>query len=387
MAQFDDLAPRYQIEVNGIPLQEDVLAGINSVEFSESEDLMDEVRIKLDNVNTEGDYRTAVRPRFSDSKVLAEGNVIDLFMGYGDVLDWMTRCEVVNWEPDFPKSAVPTLDVIAFSGAHRMASPKNPKHKTKNWRDAPHSDFVAEIARSYKFGTDNIENTKLKKFTPQASNISDFEFIKTLAEFHGFEFFVTFNTQSKRWDLYFRTPEVRPAAVYNLFYDKGDETTLFSFKPDFTLSGVFTEIELVGWDEERGIPIIIRIVEDKEGEKAKFTEGGTESILSQVIESGLETCLAAEFGKRIKVITAPQIADEPTAQALAESILRRGKEAFLSGRGQTVGIEKIRARQVHNLLGLGNRFSGKYLFAEVNHKMPGDGIGYSLDFRARKIIE
>jgi hypothetical protein len=66
------------------------------------------------------------------------------------------------------------------------------------------------------------------------------------------------------------------------------------------------------------------------------------------------------------------------------------RNSFLTVHGKTVGIETLRAGQVHILSGLGPRLSGEYFFTKVRHKIkPGDrgALPYTCEFEAYKRVK
>jgi phage protein D len=63
---------------------------------------------------------------------------------------------------------------------------------------------------------------------------------------------------------------------------------------------------------------------------------------------------------------------------------RRQRENFVMSTGKVIGVETLRARQVHRLSGLGTVFDGDYQFNKVRHCF--NQNGYECEIGCRKVI-
>ena len=77
--------------------------------------------------------------------------------------------------------------------------------------------------------------------------------------------------------------------------------------------------------------------------------------------------------------------NEDDVLAWANQWFRRNRENFVLASGRLIGVESLRALQVHAMTGVGAKYSGDYQFTRVAHVMDGDG-GYTVEFNARKVI-
>jgi phage protein D len=64
---------------------------------------------------------------------------------------------------------------------------------------------------------------------------------------------------------------------------------------------------------------------------------------------------------------------------------RRNRENFMLSSGHLVGLETLRARQIHGLQGMGKLYDGDYYFSRVRHLFSKDS-GYNIEFNARKVV-
>ena len=69
----------------------------------------------------------------------------------------------------------------------------------------------------------------------------------------------------------------------------------------------------------------------------------------------------------------------------ARQWFRRKRDNLIFGRGRIIGVETMKARQVHALEGMSKALDGDYYFTRVKHIMNVDS-GYWIDFNARKHV-
>jgi hypothetical protein len=85
---------------------------VSEVSWDENDCQADEMRLTVQNIDM----------TLHDSRLFAEGNSIDLWMGYdGHQPDYMGRAIIVEIEPQFPSNAVPTLGITAYDVSHFMS--------------------------------------------------------------------------------------------------------------------------------------------------------------------------------------------------------------------------------------------------------------------------
>ena len=127
---FADVVPRFRLNISGLTADgtEELHPGIEQLiqGIVWEEDIDGASMLTIDIAIP--DKQEIGKPTESglsvDSKVFSEGNVVEVFIGYGDELTFMGRAEIVKWLPTFPESGFPTLQLKAFDARHRMSKNK-----------------------------------------------------------------------------------------------------------------------------------------------------------------------------------------------------------------------------------------------------------------------
>lgn len=127
---FADVLPRFRLNISGLTVDgtEEVHPGVEQLitGIVWEEDIEGASMLTIDVAIP--DKQELGKPTEAglsvDSKVFSEGNVVDVFIGYGDELTFMGRAEIVKWLPTFPESGFPTLQLKAFDARHRMSKNK-----------------------------------------------------------------------------------------------------------------------------------------------------------------------------------------------------------------------------------------------------------------------
>lgn len=390
---YEDLAPNFMIKVEGTELAPDMLALIEQVEVQQEIGMVDSITMTVANINLKRQYSPPGQPaptaeRISDLKTFAEGNSIEVWAGYGDKLEFLSKGIVMSWLPEFPRMGVPTIKPWALGKGQNMMGPAPPERKTKQWRNMTYDAIVKEICGAYGFDTSQVMPAVVavpKKGVPLKNDISDWDFVKELANLNAFEFYIYYDPDIGSETVIWGPPKPNQKATFNLMYDNGDDTTLFAFTPEFVLYGQAAIFEVYGWDTVANQPIVFRVEPTEKGKKYKYAggEGATNEISEQIVNG--DAVALANFGQLVKITSSSSITTEDQARNMADKILAQSRDAFLSGRGEVIGIETMKPRQVHNLKGLGNRFDGRYYFKGVKHTI--NRSTYVTSFSARLISD
>jgi phage protein D len=102
--------------------------------------------------------------------------------------------------------------------------------------------------------------------------------------------------------------------------------------------------------------------------------------------TNVERLRLAAGGHSIDVIPMRRFKDAADAVEFSKRWIQKRREHFIILKGETVGIETLRARQIHEVTGLGKRLSGNYYFTSFRHKFAG-GSQYRCEFIAHKVLE
>lgn len=381
-------APRYIIEVEGTKLMEDVTRFVSSVTFTETENQSSRIAVRVINDGF----------RFLDSKVFAEGNSIDLWMGYsGKPLHFMARGTIVNPEYNFPREGVPVLSVVAHDASRRlMNSGENDKGKTySRMRDS-------EIAESL------YEEVGIAPFTYQTKGLqtrvrkrgsSRWQFLLKLARIHNFVAFVKYDATVGAYVGFFGPPDVEDQPSKHVFsYGTGEaDATLLEFHPNLSIPSQSTKVQVVWTDPKTRKTHRLSVEARRNAEKTKFTANSSGSstsatigrnsktgALRESIKSGTNATLTV-FGQSEEVVVGRSFKDAKEAKRFASAWFAKREAEFAFGRGTIVGSPDVRRGHTHELKGLGNRLSGNWQLTSVTHRISGGSL-YETNFAARKVV-
>lgn len=299
--------------------------------------------------------------------------------------------------------------------------------------DMKASDVVAIIANKYGFLTDiDATEVKLRAATGdgiiQKKGMKDFELVQILANLNQREFFVDFDPFKKAWVLHWKKPAEKDSAELVFRYGVGQQSSLLSFECEYGLRETINEIVVLAWDPDRQRWISAAIIETAEGDDPRYRQGGgrmsrfkpapveklttndpaalskkpakantkakkqkaveasaTRDEIKKTLSSATQFRLAAG-GTAIDIQADRPFESMAEAAAYAQRWFKARKDSFLVGKGTIIGIETLRARQVHRLEGLGPRLSGDWYFISVSHQFDSES-GYRCEFTARKVID
>lgn len=387
----DFMAPAFQLEVEGQTLDANVNEFIESVEYESADGMADVVHIRSTN------------PAFqiSESKVFQPGNEIAVWMGYGSELEFIGRTIIRKNAPNFPQSGMPTIQISGFTKDIKMMDnePARPKKKGgkggRVFKDSTYSDAVYNRAADYDFEFD-IDNTN---DTPsnfiQRPGQSDYEFVTGLANLTGYIFWVD-GDEKGRWTLHFKNPmnlDSLQEKQYEFIYNRQDDSTLLSFQPEFLINGAYTEMEVSVKNAKTGKILTVNVKEENEKSPDLSAVGGaTEDVSMDDLlygdQQGLTTASDVKLyfnDYSFSVNTSRRFKTQSELELWAKQWFRRMRENFILSRGQIIGVGNIRARQTHNLQGVGTLYSGKYYFTRAKHVCSRSN-GYIIDFSARKVV-
>ena len=364
---FEKLAPNFHIKLADQDLPADIAANVLSVEFEDNAFKTDMAKVVIRNAEL----------KLSNHNLFAEGNPLDIWMGYGNNLSYMGRLEIISPGDSFPRDDYPTLTITGYDAMHRMMD----NSVDEVYEKIQDSRIIKKIAQKYNFVTaGSRESTITETQEPvirTQNQKSDFTFVKEIADELGFEFFVEFDLQIKKNVLYFREPRDRKTRKFEFGYNDGDRTTLLDFFPKISTRGQKTIVEVRYYDK------------NKKEVSAEITRLNSRSIPKQS-DLGFETKNGAEtreqaFGESREVISDKPFSNEISARKFAEKWFKELLESYVQGDGHVIGLETLRAKQVHRFKGIGERLSGDYYFTMVRHVMTADKF-YECGFHARKVI-
>lgn len=372
---FPNLAPRYRVEIEGTELKEDVTNLIDSVEFVEQENSAAKITLEVSNLDFQ----------FLDSKTFAEGNAVDLWMGYVDrPLAFMARGIIVRPNPRFPRRGMPKMRIVAHDLSKKLMD-VGKKDRGKVYKKKTDSEIAEAIfkeieASPFVFATNGAKTRVRKRGTTR------WQFLVRLARLNGYVVFVKYDPRKRTNVGYFGPPDVEDQPEkFKFHYGTGEpDATLLEFFPETNLSNQTTKLELSWVDPSTRKSHRLEVeVTRKTKEKTLFvgTEGTKE--LKRPISNGPKVTFTI-FGQRTEEVVGRTFRSTADAKRFGAAWFQARQDEFALGRGAVLGLETLRRGQVHELLGIGNRLSGDWHFTSTTHKMSGNSI-YEVGFTARKV--
>jgi len=408
----DDLVPNFDLTISGrdagksTQLFEAVRPLIASVTYEEDEEMAGMFTLQVINqpeitYGSPDNWRAVV-----DSKAFQEGNAIDLYMGYGGVQQYMGRTEIVKWLPVFEEDGPTIFTIKAYDGRHRMMegnqhkvrqSGKDRKRKSF-YKNLPDELIVKKIAEKYGYGVD-YDATESKKHSKtgaggskkaafptrvQNSDTSDWVFLQRLAEINRFDLWVSWSTGKNQWIINFKKRQDAGQAEY-LFTYNGNDGSLISAQPDFSITDQPTDVEVLHFDRRKRTIERSIISDITPAEDVKLTSASPGNFQAKkTIGLGARVRFSA-FGQVIEAFSNKPFRSKAEAETFAQHFLKERERDFLVMTGKVVGIETLRPRQVHQLAGLGARLDGFYRFTKTRHVMQPGNL-YQVEFMAHKIL-
>lgn len=370
----DFLAPRYVLVVNGTTLKADVTQFVESVVYEEGEDVAAKIELEISNPDF----------MFNEWKIFAEGNEIDLWIGYaGKPLHFMNRGIIVKPNAGFPRSGMPKFSVVAHGGEIKFFdAPKNGKTYSKK-KD---SEIVEELFKDaglapFVFETKGTKTRTIKK------GVTKWEFLQRLAKINGFEITVRFDPTLKSYLGYFGPPETEDDQVdfFTFVYGTGeDDNLLLEFFPDFSLPSQETKIEVTYTDPQtRKTHRLVVETEAKSAEPTKYV-GGQDEKLKKPVKNGPSVKLTV-FGQTEEIIADRTFSSPADAKRFVAAWFARREREFVFARGASLGVPSLRRRQIHAFNIPSERLTGEWILTSVRHTL-GRGAPYETEFTATKKV-
>lgn len=380
---FESAGPSITVYINDVKLGSEFTAHIVKAEVELSRDVADQLTITMVNplITTFGMGDSQSEYLYVDSKAFQPGNEITVYMGYAGVNQFLGRGIITKYLPSFPSDGIPKLTLKALDASVLMMESLDGDHGA-TFPDMSYSDIVTQIIGKYSLDVGEIENTPTLRKIAKKSGISDYKFIKGLANLSGFEFKVRWDNNAKKWKVYWRTAKSDQALKYTFKYLAGPESTLLDFNPQFGLRNISTEVKVLYFDSLTRNWEEMSIKEDKHGEGITFT--GSERMAKEIKSSTAIRVDAA--GTSVEVVPERPFSSPEDAYAFAVRWLKARKDNFLMGDGRCIGVESLLPGQVHALTGIGKQLSGDWEFTTVRHIFDRDH-GYTTEFFAHKVLE
>lgn len=443
----DDLAPIFRLEINDTPLNYDINRLVTSVEYESALDMADMCKVTIDNPGLIDDLfpdwtgHKAFQPGNEVSVYMGYGaaDKQDNFVG---------RVIWAKHLPNFPQEGMPQLTVTGYDLSHKMmdnegpvvSAGKNTKPATARpvdladdqgqvFQSILHSEVVERIADLYQMDKDIDATTKRDHLVVKKGR-KHFELVKGLANLNNRDFWIDWNIKTKKWVLHWKDKQRSQSAQYILRYgadidrnnllSSNTNGTLLTCEPEYGIRNAISTAVVSVFDAKNQRWVSAIEIEDAAGPDPIFRPGGgiasraavtrrpkptsgnktstrprkearattlkrnAKDVIGEALDNAAAFRIAAG-GVSIDVLPPGARFDNPedAGRFLLRWFLAK-QDNFISMKGTTIGIETLRARQVHTLRGLGERLDGDYFFTRVSHQQTGDV--YKCEFNANRII-
>ena len=281
------------------------------------------------------------------------GAALEVRVGAGRRAQTLFKGEVVAIEPIFDTHGDNTVVVRGFDLLHRL----NRGRRTKTWENASDADVVSRIADEHGLLANAAETGWRSDFIYQ-NNQSDLDFLRARAARAGFELDVDDHTV-----LFRSTPD--PSA------DPTVEITDIKVPLRLVTSRVPGPLEVTvrGWDPKQKGPISGRALGDSQqsGPGASYVFDRADALSEEpVLSEGL-------------------LFSQAEADDIAQAALQEVAAHSTMVEGEVRGNPQLKAGIVVKLVGIDQRFDGKYKVVAVQHRFSSGG--YVTQFRVRRNAE
>lgn len=290
--------------------------------------------------------------------LLTFGAEVDIHMGYGDAKSTPPAVKGVVTEitTNFPESGSPELTVAGYD----LGFPLTIGNNSRAFPKSSDSEAAHQIASRNNLGA-VIDKTSEKHDQIEQNQISDWEFLKKLAERNHYELYV-----DEQGRLHFSKPNDKAGAEVTLVYGQG----LLSFKPEANLAGQVAKVEVYGWDPKNKKAFI------------GTARAGEESGLAGKSAGQYLNALVRDPNKRPTLRVRQPVYTQAEADQRAKAALNERAKKFLTGEGETIGLPDVRPDRNIELAKLGPAFSKTYYIQQATHKI--DANGYRTRFKVKE---
>lgn len=334
------------VRVNGQP-HERLNELLLMMEMNEQEDGLSSLALRLTNVATETDGRSA--SAFEDEAVVKLGDRIAVYAGDEQAPQEIFEGLVTAFEANFPENAAPELVVLAEDDLQKARM----KRRTKTHENVTLADISREVASSLGL-TPRITGFTENIGVQVQMNESDLGFLRRLLARHDGDVQVVGRELqvSPRGD-------VRRGLVELTLHSQ-----LLRARARVDLAHQVTEVTVSGWDAARGSRFSGRSTGANPGP-------GTGRRGADLLEQAA--------GPRPHAISHVGVTTEAEARALADAAFDERQRRFVCVHATAEGNPRLRVGAHASLSGLGPRFDNTYYVTRCRHHFDLDH-GYRTDF-------
>ncbi|MBD1580871.1 phage late control D family protein [Pseudoalteromonas sp. S16_S37] len=335
--------PNFDIYLNGSKLGNEVKKYISQVTVKEDLDAPSSFSFSFDTVNLQQGKWQGI-----DLELFTIGDSIDIYLGMDQTVQLISG-SIDSMHVNFGDKS--SVDISGFSWLHKLTFGT----RTQAFKNMSDSDIAAQIARQENLSAD-VDSTDTQYEQINQNNQSNFQFLLARAKR------ISYELSASHKQLIFRKSQENDAPAASLQFG----VSLFDFSVSLNNLEQGSSVEVRGWDMLK-----------KEAFSGTAGQGDEDSKMGKP-DSGFS--IASE--KSPMVLQASDPADLHNAQNLARDKYNDLLLEFLTGSGQCLGNNRIRAGKTIEITGIGSKFSGVYYVSSVTHTL-GDA-DYQTQFSVKK---
>lgn len=346
----DGLAPEFLVRVGGTDLPARAAADVLHVSVHEAVDAP--AMFMCEVVNWDPD---TVAMKWSDGDLFKAGKELEIRLGYRDRLETLMTGEITALELSVASREIPTLIVQGYDRSHRLMRGR----RLRTFTNVTDAEIARSVATDLSLTPEVADTQQIFEYVLQC-NQTDLEFLRERARRIGFEVLVRDKT------MFFRPRGIGRGEAATLSRD----SDLLEFRPRLSTLGPSPRVVVRGWNPQQKESL----VGHADTGDATATMGGA-TLGAAAVE---EIFGAAETAS----VARPQFS-QAEADQIARAAFNEAALSYISGEGVCVGRTDVRAGEVINIAGLGERFSGPYYVTSATHSYT-PARGYRTRFAVRR---
>lgn len=344
-----ELIPGWRVRIDGRDLDLAVVPDVLSVEVEHHSNGSDAFDITVNAWDVDGqDFQHLDDERFP------LGATLEVLVGYGEDMVQLIEGEIGAQSIEYGAEEAPVLHVEGYDKLHRLRRGR----RSRSFTQVKDSELAERIARDHQLQAE-VEDTRIVHPHLFQYNQSDIDFLQERARRIDYEVDVADGR------LVFRRAAFDRAGVESLAYRRDLK------RLDLRLSTLaqVSRVVVGGWNVSR--------------KEAVVGSGASGDALSAMGGAELGPVASERvFDAAREVVVDHPVVDQAEADQIAQALFNRISLEYIKGEGESIGNARLRAGDVVDLAGLGQRLSGAYYLTSTHHIIDEDG--YRTQFSCRR---
>lgn len=292
---------------------------------------------------------------WTDSDSFSEGSEIKIMLGYKDDIEEVFCGEIISINPQFRMKSDDILVIKGQNTIHRLLRGK----KTRSFVEMTDADIIKEIASECGL-KDDMDDIGVDHLFTMQNNMTNYDYLMMMARKYNCKMHVKDKT------LFFK--RIQDESNDEVVAEWGK--TLLEFNVQADVNSLVSEVEVIGWNNEKGEAIT-----------GTATVDDIVAIFDRDVFGG--SIVKENFGDTKMVVVDNAVIDQGSADSLALDIISKNSMNYVRGTGKVQGNYKIHPGMMIELKELGTRFSGTYYVESVKHIFDASA-GYTTYFSVSK---